>query len=462
MIITFQGAYGQQAIPDLTVTSSLTGVNATATVETTTVGGVIELTTLIKSVPNTTAAIDGNNAQVRVIIDGSGTRRRAPALCSMRRIASLRGLAIEGFGIGVSVPNPTDVGDLIQGNFIGEYLAYPVDPNTGVALPAPNNVELIGLGNTQQGVVLGSSNATVGGTDPQDSNVIAGNAMQGVLIAPGASGNQVLGNQIGVVGPSSKRLVLCGGQRRGRSADRVVGHGFQSVQHRLCVEQQHWRSGGGRGQSHFGQPERRRAYRGRGGHAEPGRGELHRRGTRRRLFFGNGQPGNAGDGVFIDDAPDNQVGGGASSDGNVISSNAGNGVNITGADATGNTVLNNIIGLTSAGTAVLGNDQAGVADTAPGTMIGPGNVISANLIGVLISGATATNVTVIGNLIGTDLSGEADLGNAQAGVDIESATGVIVEGNGQGSQVISGNATGVKTLDASRAPACRADNRSLP
>ena len=52
----------------------------------------------------------------------------------------------------------------------------------------------------------------------------------------------------------------------------------------------------------------------------------------------------------------------------MISSNAGNGVNITGADATGNTVLNNIIGLTAAGTAVLGNDQAGVADTAPGTI----------------------------------------------------------------------------------------------
>ena len=39
--------------------------------------------------------------------------------------------------------------------------------------------------------------------------------------------------------------------------------------------------------------------------------------------FGNGQPGNAADGVRIDDAPDNQVGGLASSDGNVISSNKG-------------------------------------------------------------------------------------------------------------------------------------------
>ena len=59
-------------------------------------------------------------------------------------------------------------------------------------------------------------------------------------------------------------------------------------------------------------------------------------------------------------------------------------------------------------------------------------MISANLTGVLISGATATDVTVIGNLIGTDSTGEADLGNAEAGVDIESASRVTVEGTARG------------------------------
>ena len=128
----------------------------------------------------------------------------------------------------------------------------------------------------------------------------------------------------------------------------------------------------------------------------------------------------------------------------MISSNQGYGLNITGADALGNTVTNNIIGLTSDGVSVLGNKLGGVADFSPLTVIGPGNVISANLLGVLISGAAASNVTVIGNLIGTDSAGENDLGNAQAGVDIEGATGTVVEGNGQGSQVISGNLEGVK------------------
>ena len=53
-----------------------------------------------------------------------------------------------------------------------------------------------------------------------------------------------------------------------------------------------------------------------------------------------------------------------------------------------------------------------MADYSPGTLIGPGNVISANLIGVFISGAQATGVIVRDNLIGTDSTGNADLGNA--------------------------------------------------
>jgi hypothetical protein len=159
--------------------------------------------------------------------------------------------------------------------------------------------------------------------------------------------------------------------------------------------------------------------------------------------FGGGDPGNGADGVRIDGGQYNQIGGGSASDGNVISYNKGAGVDITGSSATGNTVQNNIIGLTSDGSAALGNTAAGVADTAPGAVIGPGNVISSNLIGVLISGSGATGVTVTGNLIGTDQTGTADLGNAQAGVDIESARGATISGNGQGSQVISGNQVGV-------------------
>ncbi len=85
---------------------------------------------MITSVPNTIAAIDGNNAQVRVIMDGSQTGGSTGLVLDASQ-SIIRGLAIEGFGIGISIPEPTDVGDLIQGNFIGPYLAYPVDQSTG-------------------------------------------------------------------------------------------------------------------------------------------------------------------------------------------------------------------------------------------------------------------------------------------------------------------------------------------
>ena len=65
------------------------------------------------------------------------------------------------------------------------------------------------------------------------------------------------------------------------------------------------------------------------------------------ILFGQGNPGNGGNGVLIENAPSNVIGGTTSADQNVISANRGVGVLITGTSATGNTVTSNIIGLTS-------------------------------------------------------------------------------------------------------------------
>ena len=447
--ITFQGAYAQEPIPDLIATGSLTGGNSpSVAVATSTIGGVAGSPTLITSVPNSTSALNGNNAHVRVIIDGTNLPSNSADIGFVIDASNsiLRGMAIEGFDVGVSIPPPplgvSYAGDLIQGNFIGRYVTYPVDPQTGAPV-STFPVVISGSGNLDQGVILGSANATLGGTDAQDDNVIGGNGQQGILIEPGATGNQVLGNQIGVIGPTEGFFfpVANGGdgvsiESTGTASNpasivyassNVIGGAVGGAGNVISFN-------GGAGVHIAGVGATRNLIEANYIGAAPGGG----------FIFGSGDPGNDADGVWIDDAPDNQVGGGVASDGNVISSNAANGVDITGPDAFGNTVLNNIIGLISAGNAVLGNAEAGINDTAPGTVIGPGNVISANRIGVLISGATATNVTVTGNLIGTDSTGEADLGNAEAGVDIESATGVVVKGNGQGSQVISGNQIGVE------------------
>ncbi len=424
--------------------SSLNGGTFQSVQIATTVAGGVALTPpmLITSVPNSAAALSGNNAQVRVIISGTQTTS-ASGLVLDASDSDIRGLAIDGFAIGISIPNAADVGNLIQGDFIGEYLDYPVNPTNGVALPAPDTVELDGVGNTQ-GLVLASANTTIGGTDSQDANVISGNAEQGVLIEPGASGNQVLGNQIGVVGPSSSNLYFDAGnggdgvdiESSGTASNplsivfassNIIGGASASAGNLIS-------DNGGYGVVLGGAGATRNLVEADYIGVGPGGG----------YTFGAGDPGNLAGGILIDNAPDNQVGGPAAGDGNVISFNQGDGVDVFGASAVGNSIANNVIGLTASGTAALGNDQDGVDDTAPQTVIGPGNVISANLVGVLISGSGASGALVEGNLIGTDSSGTAGLGNVRQGVEIDGAGGVVVEGNGQGSQVISGNLVGVE------------------
>src|SRR5271157_3506666 len=432
--ITFEGIYAVDSIPLLIASSNLTGgTNPNVTFS----GTPVEIT----STPNTVTAIDGNNAESRVIIDGSQINTTTfPDPTGFVLDAShstLRGLIIDGFGVGVSVPqldssgNPNFFGNLIQGNSIGKYLEYPVDPNTGAPLPAPDNVELEGIGNTQ-GVVLNSDNTTVGGTQPQDDNVISGNVQQGVLIQPSATGNVVEGNQIGIVGPSSNgRYFQAGNGAEGildYGSSNQIGGPVTAAGNLISANQSY-------GVRISGSVATRTIVAANIIGLGPGGGYL----------FGTRNPGNGdyGDGVRIEDSADNQIGGPTTAFANTISSNFGAGVYITGVTATGNTILNNMIGVTSDGTAAKGNALDGVADYSPGTVIGPGNVISGNLRGVNISGSSASEVVVQGNLIGTDSTGAIDLGNATEGILIQNATDALIEGDAKGSQVISGNNQGV-------------------
>ncbi len=90
---------------------------------------------------------------------------------------------------------------------------------------------------------------------------------------------------------------------------------------------------------------------------------------------------------------------------------------------TGNLVENNFIGLDAAGTKALGNQGVGVwdggtANTYGGTTAGLGNVISGNAGGIDAVGS----ITVEGNFIGTDATGNVALGNGPVGVGISDAT----------------------------------------
>ena len=59
-------------------------------------------------------------------------------------------------------------------------------------------------------------------------------------------------------------------------------------------------------------------------------------------------------------------------------------------------------------------------------------MISGNLAASIISGPAATGVVVHDNLIGTDITGTLDLGNAIEGVLIDNATDAVDRGRRQG------------------------------
>src|SRR5262249_36845755 len=158
--------------------------------------------------------------------------------------------------------------------------------------------------------------------DPQAANVIGLNGAQGVLIEPAASGNQVLGNQIGVVGPSSSSFYFQAGN--GAEGVLIQSSGSPNDPTNIVYASSNIIGGavGGAGNiisaNHSygvriaGVGATRNLVESNFIGAAPGGGYL----------YGNGRPGNGADGVRIDDAPDNQVGG-PTAPSNVISSNQG-------------------------------------------------------------------------------------------------------------------------------------------
>jgi hypothetical protein len=149
-------------------------------------------------------------------------------------------------------------------------------------------------------------------------------------------------------------------------------------------------------------------------------------------FVGTDQAGtgaSGGSGIVIDGANGETIGGSTPRARNVIAGNAAPGIRVTGGlDVV---VAGNFIGVDRTGAAPLPND-VGVEVGANARVLigaataGAGNVISANRgsgIRVGLSGAA----DIKGNLIGTDLSGAAPLGNGAKGIWIVGTAGVVSE-----------------------------------
>ena len=160
---------------------------------------------------------------------------------------------------------------------------------------------------------------------------------------------------------------------------------------------------------------------------------------------GDTELGNSGSGVRIDNSIRNLIGGISASQRNVISGNGTDGISIAGSTSTENLVKGNFIGVNALGTALLANTSSGVGieEGSGNTIGGPEpearNVISGNGTNVTIRGANARDNHLIGNFIGTDVSGEYAIAPISEGAGIgvfvqDGPDNVIGPGN-----VISGN-----------------------
>ena len=129
---------------------------------------------------------------------------------------------------------------------------------------------------------------------------------------------------------------------------------------------------------------------------------------------------------------DHVVGGPKSVDRNVISGNGRDGIGLHGG-ATGNQIVGNLIGVDVTGSATVPNGLIGIYVHPGYTNTIQGNVISANGFGGIAFAGGSANNRVFGNFIGTDLSGELDLGNSNYGVRFDrGSTNNQIGGSGAG------------------------------
>lgn len=143
---------------------------------------------------------------------------------------------------------------------------------------------------------------------------------------------------------------------------------------------------------------------------------------------GTADLGNGGDGIRIIQSFDNFIGGPTAARRNLISGNLFDGIFIIGVAAAGNQVKGNLIGTDVTGTIDLGNSRNGIEITVGsanniigGSIPAERNLISANnRSGILIQSSGSINNQIIGNFIGTDINGTADLGNDDTGIEVGS------------------------------------------
>jgi Calx-beta domain-containing protein/VCBS repeat protein/carboxypeptidase family protein len=371
--------------------------------------------------PNTLTA--GDNATLLIEINGANTGSSQSGLSITAGNSTVRGLVINRFQR-LAIELLTNGGNVVAGNFIGCNA-------TGTA----------GFSSNNNGVGANSSNNTIGGTAPQDRNLISGSSANGITIqnfGGGASGNLIQGNFIGTNAAGTAALKNSGKGIFVFTSNNTIGGTTAGARNIIS----------GNGQDGIG-------IDGSAGSNNTVQGNYIGVDVTGAVALGNGM-----NGISITDASNNLIGGSTAQARNVISGNGtsfpfGRGIFIgfvTSVQPVGNVIQGNFIGTDATGTSPIGNAgngiqlQAGGSTTIGGTSAAAGNVIRFNGqngvsigIGVFPPPPTDHNA-ILSNLI---------FGNGAAGIIVESgannnqAPPVITSVSSAGGFItISGTATG--------------------
>jgi predicted outer membrane repeat protein len=374
------------------------------------------------SSPNTLPAAD--NAVIDVEINGGDMAANGLVINNVTDCV-ISGLSIVGFGAdsgadygGIEILGQPADSNLITGNFLG------VLPDGTTADANADGIILTG----DPGLCV------VGGTDPADRNILSGNVhwgfildgsgdtIEGNLIGLDATGLNALGNgNGGVIDQQSMGDVIGGTTPAARNY--IAGNVDRGLKLTIDHTSDSVTSG-----------------------PEPMDNVIEGNwiGLNIDGVSGGGQ---VVAGIELRNVSSNSIG--VAGAGNVISGNAGPGIEIVGSNAVGNSVQGNLIGTDPTGTSAVPNagdgvdiDSGALSTTVGGTGAGQGNVISGNAgNGVVIGAGVGPVNTVEGDLIGLNAAGTAALGNAGNGIVVLGGIATLIGGPQAGAgNVISGNA----------------------
>ena len=363
---------------------------------------------------NTNSINQGNNAVLKIIIDGSLIGSVNVGLRIDSGNSTIRGLVMRNWGRNC-IYLVGGEGNVLEGNFFGT----DVTGNDDLDLV---NAQLYGI------EIQNSSNNLIGGNKPEAANIIA-DFNYGFRILGSSSGNKISRNFVGVKASGSDvikngtgiLLYNCGGNN-------IIGG--NTINERNII------SGNNTGIGIYSteNPEE-----------DMGNQILGN-------FIGLDVTGditlpNENSGIRLDQTSGNIIGGTSVSARNVISGNL-DGIYMSYTNR--NKIFNNFIGTDSSGMKNRGNSRDGIGsyrglnhNRIGGLSPDSSNIISGNdRYGVFIRGdqtLPSTYNVILGNYIGTDVTGIDSLGNTEAGVGIVASDNIIGGPVAEARNIISGN-----------------------